>query len=79
MVTNIEYAFDSAGWYWKNDDEVNAIGVNMNLAADQDNTLYVSQGINGKVRSPNGLKERIKYVADLKEIMKYENCSNKKN
>ncbi|AKK71410.1 hypothetical protein OK18_01040 [Chryseobacterium gallinarum] len=79
LATNIEYAFDSAGWYWKNDDEVNAIGVNMNLAADQDNTLYVSQGINGKVRSPNGLKERIKYVADLKEIMKYENCSNKKN
>ncbi|WP_353146584.1 hypothetical protein [Chryseobacterium sp.] len=79
LATNIEYAFDSAGWYWKNEDKVNAIGVSMNVAADQDNTLYVSQGINGKVTSPNGLKERIKYVADLKEIMKYENCINKKS
>lgn len=78
LATNVEYAFDSAGWYWKNDDKVNAIGVNMNVAADQDNTLYVSQGINGKVKHPNGLEERIKYVADLKKIMKYENCINKK-
>ncbi|PWN68982.1 hypothetical protein C1631_012995 [Chryseobacterium phosphatilyticum] len=78
LATNVEYAFDSAGWYWKNDDKVNAIGVNMNVAADQDNTLYVSQGINGKVKHPNGLEERIKYVADLKKIMKYENCINNK-
>lgn len=78
VATNLEYAFDSAGWYWKNIDKVNAIGIDMNIAADSDNTLYVSQGINGKVKNPNGLKERIKYVADLKKIMKYENCINKK-
>lgn len=78
IATNLEYAFDSAGWFWKNDDKVNTIGVNMNIAADKDDTLYVSQGINGKVKNPNGLKERIKYVADLKKIMNYEKCTNKK-
>lgn len=79
IAINLEYAFDSAGWYWKNIDNVNAIGIDMNLAADSDNTLYVSQGINGRVKNPNGLKERKKYVEDLKKIMKYENCINKKN
>lgn len=78
LATNVEYAFDSAGWYWHNERKVNAIGVDMNIAADQDNTLYVSQGINGKVKHPNGLAERIKYVSDLKKIMEYENCINKK-
>lgn len=78
LSTNVEYAFDSAGWYWHNEGKVNAIGVDMNIAADQDNTLYVSQGINGKVKHPNGLAERIKYVSDLKKIMEYENCINKK-
>lgn len=78
VATNLEYAFNSAGWYWKNEDKVNAIGIDMNIAADQDNTLHVSQGINGKVKHPNGLAERIKYVSDLKKIMKYENCVNKK-
>lgn len=78
IATNLEYAFDSAGWYWQNDDKVNAINVNMNDAADKDDTLYVSQGINGKVKHPNGLEERIKYVADLKKIMNYDNCTSKK-
>lgn len=78
VATNLEYAFDSAGWFWQNDDKVNAINVNMNEAADKDDTLYVSQGINGKVKHPNGLEERIKYVADLKKIMNYDNCISKK-
>jgi predicted chitinase len=72
IATNINYAFEAGGWYWENKGHVTATNENINFVADTDNTLKVSQCINGRVSNPNGLAERIKYVKELKRIFNYE-------
>lgn len=72
VATNIKYAFEAAGWFWENIDNTTANNKNINMIADTDDTLKISQSINGKVSKPNGLEERIKYVNSLKKIFKYE-------
>lgn len=67
----IKFACDSSGWKWKFDG-VPSVGKNINLLADKDDVLLVSQAINGNVTVPNGLEERKKYTILLKEIMEYE-------
>eukprot|EP01029_Cantina_marsupialis_P014028 TRINITY_DN31075_c0_g1_i4.p1 TRINITY_DN31075_c0_g1~~TRINITY_DN31075_c0_g1_i4.p1 ORF type:complete len:354 (-),score=33.58 TRINITY_DN31075_c0_g1_i4:913-1974(-) len=72
LATNINYAFEAGGWYWENKGHVTATNEDINLIADTDNVLKVSQCINGRVSKPNGLAERIKYVKELKRIFNYE-------
>jgi len=72
VATNIRYAFEAGGWYWENIGHVTATGENINTVADRDDVLRVSQCINGRVKHPNGLENRIKYVKFLKKVFKYE-------
>ncbi|MBV5279300.1 MAG: hypothetical protein J0647_09800 [Campylobacteraceae bacterium] len=67
---------DSSGWFWKNISHVTATNQNINLVADTDDVLRVSQCINGAVsaRFLNGLRERIMYTNKLKEIFEYAHC-----
>jgi predicted chitinase len=72
VATNISYAFEAGGWYWENLGNTTATNENINIVADSDNTLRVSQCINGRVQYPHGLEERIQYVKSLKRIFNYE-------
>ncbi len=72
VATNITYAFEAGGWYWENIGQVTATNENINLVADKDDILKVSQCINGKVKNPNGLAERKKYLKSLKGIFNYD-------
>ncbi|MDX4036570.1 hypothetical protein [Aliarcobacter skirrowii] len=70
LSNSIEYAFDSAGWYW-NKNKINDF-------ADNDNIEYVSRKVNlpyGKIENILGLEARKKYTKTLKKVFKYEDCS----
>ena len=54
-------------------------GENINLVADTDDVLRVSQCINGKVKNPYGLNERKEFTKNLKILFKYDEvCISKK-
>jgi len=72
VAINMEYAFEAGGWYWENIGHVTATNENINLVADKDNILKVSQCINGRVKHPNGLEQRKKYVQIIKRIFEYD-------
>ena len=77
LSTELKYACKSAGWNWKYDG-VPSVGKDINLLADKDDVLLVSRAINGNVKVPNGLEERKKFTKILKDVMKYNECINKK-
>jgi predicted chitinase len=73
VSTNIEYAFDSAGWYWNKN--------KINIYADKDDIKMVSAKVNHPAATEanskgviNGIKERRLYYNLLKEIFKYDEC-----
>jgi predicted chitinase len=72
VAINMKYAFEAGGWYWENIGHVTATNENINLVADKDNILKVSQCINGRVKHPNGLEQRKKYVQIIKRIFEYD-------
>lgn len=79
IASNLHFAFDSAGWYWENLGKTVPTGENINLVADKDDVLKVSQCINGKVKNPYGLKERKEFTKNLKLFFKYDElCVSKK-
>ncbi|MCY0971102.1 hypothetical protein [Chryseobacterium wangxinyae] len=79
IASNLHFAFDSAGWYWENLGKTVPTGENINLVADTDDVLRVSQCINGKVKNPYGLKERKEFTKNLKLLFKYDEvCVSKK-
>lgn len=79
IASNLYFAFDSAGWYWENLGKTVPTGENINLVADKDDVLKVSQCINGKVKNPYGLKERKEFTKNLKLFFKYDElCISKK-
>lgn len=79
IASNLHFAFDSAGWYWENLGKTVPTGENINLVADQDDVLKVSQCINGKTKNPYGLKERNEFTKNLKLFFKYDElCTSKK-
>lgn len=81
IASNLHFAFDSAGWYWENLGHVTATNENINLVADKDDVLKVSQCINGKVsrNKLNGLTEREEFTQGLKELFNYDDsCINRK-
>ncbi len=79
IAGNLHFAFDSAGWYWENMGNTVPTGENINLVADKDDVLKVSQCINGKVKKPYGLEERKKFTKSLKLFFKYDElCISKK-
>ncbi|PIF46643.1 hypothetical protein CLU96_3681 [Chryseobacterium sp. 52] len=79
IASNLHFAFDSAGWYWEKLGKTVPTGENINLVADKDDVLRVSQCINGKVKNPYGLKERKEFTKNLKLFFKYDElCISKK-
>lgn len=62
VATDIHYAVDSAGWFWKKN--------KLNEIADTDDVRAVSVKVNG---GTNGLPEREYYTKLFKEVMKYDN------
>ena len=69
---NIEYTFDSAGWYWVNG---SAWG-DMNPKANEDDLISVSIGVNGGL---NGYLHRKKNLKSILKKMKIKtDCSNLK-
>lgn len=80
IASNLHFAFGSAGWYWENHGNTVPTAENINLVADKDDVLKVSQCINGKVKNPYGLKERKELTQNLKLLFRYEEaCISKKN
>lgn len=83
ICTSLWFALDSAGWYWINGEEksggVTPKNKNTNLIADEGVSdgicEKITKNINGGI---NGIDKRKLYTKLLKEIMDYENCSNKK-
>ena len=79
IASNLHFAFGSAGWYWENLGKTVPTGENINLVADTDDVLRVSQCINGKVKNPYGLNERKEFTKNLKILFKYDEvCISKK-
>lgn len=68
LSTDLKYAVDSAGWYWRN----GSAWKDMNTRADKDDIYYINMGING---GSNGFKERILYIKKLIEVMNLKSCS----
>ncbi|WP_310556317.1 hypothetical protein [Flavobacterium sp.] len=78
IAKNLHFAFDSAGWYWENLGNVTATNENINIVADGDNVLKVSQCINGRVKNPYGLEHRKTFTKSLKVLFDYDDgCINK--
>jgi predicted chitinase len=78
IAKNLHFAFDSAGWYWENLGNVTATNENINIVADGDDVLKVSQCINGRVKNPYGLEHRKTFTKSLKLLFDYEDgCINK--
>lgn len=75
VAKNIDVACQASGYYWKH---IGAKDGNINQFADKDDILTVSREINGYVKEPNGLKERILFTNLLKEIMNYASCQKNK-
>lgn len=61
VATDIHYAVDSAGWFWKKN--------KLNELADTDDVRAVSIKVNG---GTNGLPERIYYTQLFKDVMNFD-------
>ncbi|NRS88580.1 putative chitinase [Flavobacterium sp. 7E] len=78
IAKNLHFAFDSAGWYWENLGNVTANNKKINIVADTDDVLKVSQCINGRVKNPYGLEHRKTFTKSLKDLFDYDkSCINK--
>lgn len=75
VATEINLACQASGYFWKN---IGAKTGNINQYADKDDVLTVSKEINGYVAVPNGFNDRKLFTENLKKIMKYDQCKNKK-
>jgi predicted chitinase len=78
VAKEIKLACQAAGYYWKN---IGAKNGNISQYADKDDVLTVSKEVNGYKklqRLPNGYNERVYFTNQLKIIMKYGECENKK-
>lgn len=78
VAKEINFACQASGYYWKN---LGILKGNINLIADKDDILTVSQEINGyggKNGIPNGFNDRKLFTTILKRIMNYDQCKNKK-
>jgi len=72
IAENIEYTFDSAGWYWVNG---SAWG-DMNPKANEDDLIAVSIGINGGLNGYEHRKKNLKSI--IKEMKIKDTCINLK-
>jgi predicted chitinase len=77
VAQEMRYACDASGYYWRYKGVAPGTP-NISVDADRDDVLRVSQGINGYVRAPYAIDDRRKYTSILKEIMRYEECINKR-
>lgn len=76
VASNLFLAMDSAGWYWNNGVILRSgKAADINLQADKDDVNKISLWVNG---GGNGRKERIEYWKELKKVLKYDSCQNKK-
>ena len=78
VAKEINFACQASGYYWKN---LGILKGNINLIADKDDILTVSQEINGyggKNGIPNGFNDRKLFTTILKRAMNYDQCKNKK-
>ena len=75
VAKELQLAIYASAFFWKNIGSKNG---NISQYADKDDVLTVSKEINGYVAVPNGYDERVKYTNELKQIMKYDSCKNKK-
>jgi len=76
VASNLFLAMDSGGWFWNNGVVLkDGTTADINLQADKDNINKISLWVNG---GGNGRKERIEYWENLKKVMKYDQCKNKK-
>lgn len=76
VASNLFLAMDSAGWFWNYGVLLkNGNSADINSKADQDDINKISLWVNG---GGNGRKERIEYWKNLKQVMNYEKCINKK-
>ena len=76
VAKDLFLATDSAGWYWIHGKILSkGRSGNMNILADADNVKKISLWVNG---GNNGGKERVAYWTNLKKVMKYDQCKNKK-
>ncbi|HEX8575927.1 MAG TPA: hypothetical protein VF677_06495, partial [Flavobacterium sp.] len=75
VAKEIKLACQAAGYYWKN---IGSNTGNISQYADKDDVLTVSREVNGYVTTPTGYNERVYFTNQLKVIMKYDECENKK-
>lgn len=75
VAKELHLAIYASAYYWR---YIGSKNGNISQYADNDDVLTVSKEINGYVVVPNGYPERVKYTNELKKIMKYESCTNKK-
>lgn len=75
IAKDLFLATDSAGWFWVHGKILNKGSGNLNIQADADNVKKISLWVNG---GNNGGKERVAYWTNLKKVMKYDQCKNKK-
>lgn len=74
--SNLFLAMDSGGWFWNNGVVLrNGQAADINLQADIDDINKISLWVNG---GGNGRSERLEYWNNLKKVMKYDQCKNKK-
>ena len=72
LATDLKPACVSAGFFWEYQQ---GQGFSVYEAADNDDVAALTEAING---GENGLEKRIEYTAQLKEIMRYDNCKKNK-
>jgi predicted chitinase len=75
VAKELHLALYASAYYWKN---IGSKHGNISQFADKDDVLTVSKEINGYVTTPNGFAERVNYTNELKKVMKYDECINKK-
>lgn len=66
LSTDIVYAVDAAGWWWKRN--------NINEDADKDDVKKVTLKVNG---GTNALTKRKDYTNMFKDAMNFKDCKNK--
>jgi predicted chitinase len=75
VAKEINLACQASGYFWRN---IGAKTGNISQYADKDDVLTVSREINGYVSVPYGFNDRKLFTNILKNVMRYDQCKNKK-